>query len=286
MICGPVTPLLQHSIQLMPETTAPTKPTAASAPYTRANPFPARLAVNRRMSGPDSEKDTRHFEIDLRGWGLSFEVGDSMAVYPSNDPALVDEIINAIGAKGDEPVTAAKTQKPLREALSRDCSITQPTPKFLKEIAKRAAAAPLLQELLVPERKQDLDTYLWGMEVIDFLTGTSVRQIHPGRIRRLADQAATTALFRCLKFACVSRSSAFHYRCCPIRKPRSAARGCLLHFSGRASQQRSGSCLSQLSETFSSSGRFEHANDHDRPRHWSCAIPRVPSGPPGHWSKR
>jgi sulfite reductase (NADPH) flavoprotein alpha-component len=153
----------------MPETTAPTKPAASSAPYTRANPFPARLAVNRRMSGPDSEKDTRHFEIDLRGWGLSFEVGDSMAVYPSNDPVLVDEIMNAIGAKGDEPVTAAKMQKPLREALSRDCSITQPTPKFLKEIAKRAAAAPLLQELLLPERKQDLDTYLWGMEVIDFL---------------------------------------------------------------------------------------------------------------------
>jgi sulfite reductase (NADPH) flavoprotein alpha-component len=57
----------------------------------------------------------------------------------------------------------------LRDALSRDFSITQPTPKFLKEILKRAAAAPLLQELLDPQRKQDLDTYLWGMEVIDFL---------------------------------------------------------------------------------------------------------------------
>ena len=122
------------------------------------------------MSGPESEKDTRHFELDLSGWGLSFEVGDSMAVYPSNEPGLVDEIINAIGAKGDEIVTAGKTQKSLREALSRDCSITQPTPKLLKEIAKRASAAPLLQELLAPERKQDLDTYLWGLEVIDFLT--------------------------------------------------------------------------------------------------------------------
>jgi sulfite reductase (NADPH) flavoprotein alpha-component len=27
----------------------------------------------------------------------------------------------------------------------------------------------LLQELLHPERKHDLDQYLWGMEVIDFL---------------------------------------------------------------------------------------------------------------------
>src|SRR5437868_8202745 len=33
-----------------------------------------------------------------------------------------------------------------------------------------AAAAPTLKYLLAPDRKQDLETYLWGMEVIDFLT--------------------------------------------------------------------------------------------------------------------
>src|SRR3954463_12849542 len=98
--------------------------TVAALPYSRTKPFPARMLVNRRMSGPESEKDTRHFELDLTGWGLNFEVGDSMAVYPSNEPKLVEEVISAIGAKGDELVLAAKTQKPLREALSRDYSIT------------------------------------------------------------------------------------------------------------------------------------------------------------------
>src|ERR1700756_3505472 len=57
----------------------------------------------------------------------------------------------------------------LREALLRDYSITQPTPKFLKAIAQRADAAPTLSYLLAPDRKQDLQTYLWGMEVVDFL---------------------------------------------------------------------------------------------------------------------
>jgi sulfite reductase (NADPH) flavoprotein alpha-component len=154
----------------MPEVTAPAKPPPSASSYTRANPFPGRLVVNRRLSGPESEKETCHFEVDLTGWGLSFEVGDSMAVYPTNDPALVEQIIHAIGANGDELVPAAKTQKNLRDALLRDYSITQPTPKLLKAIAKRASAAPLLQELLDPERKQDLDAYLWGMEVIDFLS--------------------------------------------------------------------------------------------------------------------
>jgi sulfite reductase (NADPH) flavoprotein alpha-component len=83
---------------------------------------------------------------------------------------LVDEIIRAIGATGSEQVPRLKGEPTsLREALLRDYSITQPAPKFLKAIAHRADAAPTLRSLLVPERKQDLQTYLWGMEVIDFL---------------------------------------------------------------------------------------------------------------------
>ena len=139
-------------------------------PYTRANPFPARVAVNRSLCGEGSEKDTRHFEIDLKGWGLNYEVGDSMTVWPTNDPALVGEILAKISAKGDEAVKGPAGEKSLREVLFRDCRITQTTPKFLKAISERAVnGAPLLTELLKPERKLDLEKYLWGMEVIDFL---------------------------------------------------------------------------------------------------------------------
>src|SRR4030095_13456138 len=154
----------------MTEATATATPAVAPQRYTRANPFPARMVVNRGLSGPESEKDTRHFELDLTGWGLSFEVGDSLAVYPTNEEELVDEIIHTIGATGDEQVPRPKGEPPtLRQALLRDYSIKQPTPKFLKAIAQRASAAPTLSYLLAPNRKQDLETYLWGMEVIDFL---------------------------------------------------------------------------------------------------------------------
>jgi sulfite reductase (NADPH) flavoprotein alpha-component len=150
----------------MAEVAAPSKP---ASQWTRQNPFPGKLTVNRRLSGPESEKDTRHFEIDLTDWGLSFEVGDSVAVYPTNDPELVQEILHSLGATGDEQVTSAKTQKSFREALLRDLSITQPTPKFLKAITERANSANLLKDLMHPERKEDLGRYLWGLEVIDFL---------------------------------------------------------------------------------------------------------------------
>src|SRR3954468_16744049 len=148
-----------------------TETPAAPKAYGRTNPYPARLTVNRRLN-PGSEKDTRHLEVDLTGWGLSYEVGDSLAVYPLNDPPLVEEILTAIGASGEEMVPSSTKNAPalpLREALLRDYRITQPTPKFLKAIAERASAAPLLKELLHGDRKHDLDTYLHGLEMIDFL---------------------------------------------------------------------------------------------------------------------
>src|SRR5207249_11925913 len=93
----------------------------AAPPYSRANPFPAKLLVNRQLSGSEPAKDTRHLELDLTGWGLSFEVGDSLAVYATNDPQLVDEIINALGATAEQDVprpTGALTT--LREASLPD----------------------------------------------------------------------------------------------------------------------------------------------------------------------
>jgi len=128
------------------------------------------MVVNRRLNEGNRNKETRHHEISLAGSGLTFEPGDSMAVYATNDPPLVEEIIRAIGARGDEIVPSAKNETaPLRQALLRNYTITTPTPKFLKAIVERASAAPLLKELLQPDHKHDLQVYLWGMEIIDFL---------------------------------------------------------------------------------------------------------------------
>lgn len=141
-----------------------------TSPYSRTNPFPAKMIVNRRLNEGNRNKETRHHEISLAGSKLTFEPGDSMAVYATNDPPLVEEVIRALGATGDEIVPAGKNETaPLRQALLHNYTITTPTPKFLKAIVERASAAPLLKELLQPDHKHDLQVYLWGMEIIDFL---------------------------------------------------------------------------------------------------------------------
>jgi sulfite reductase (NADPH) flavoprotein alpha-component len=145
--------------------------TAAASAYSRKNPFPSRLAVNRALCGTGSEKETRHFELDLTASGLVYECGDSIGVFPKNDPALAQEIIHALHATGDEIVPGNDgTPKQLRAALIEDFQITQPSKQFIQAIADRGGeAAAFIRDMLDPLRKNDLEEYLWGLEYIDFL---------------------------------------------------------------------------------------------------------------------
>ena len=42
--------------------------------YSRKNPFRAALAVNRKLTGETSQKETRHFELSLAGSGLQLSL--------------------------------------------------------------------------------------------------------------------------------------------------------------------------------------------------------------------
>ncbi len=148
--------------------------TETASLYSRKNPFPARHVINHRLSGSQSEKETRHHEISLAGSGLVYEVGDSLGVFPTNDPALVDEIIKAIHATGDEEVPGNDGQpKKLRQALTSDYVITQPVSKeFIKALVEKGGdGVDLLRTLSTdPLRKKELEEYLYGLEFIDFIT--------------------------------------------------------------------------------------------------------------------
>jgi sulfite reductase (NADPH) flavoprotein alpha-component len=56
-------------------------------------PFEARLAVNRSLTASDSDKEVRHYELDLTGSGIAYHAGDSIAVHATNDPALVEAML-------------------------------------------------------------------------------------------------------------------------------------------------------------------------------------------------
>ncbi len=146
----------------------------ASVTYSKDFPFPARLLENRVLNKDGSSKDVRHLVIDIAGSGLTYTAGDSLGVYATNRPQLVDEVIGLLGATGNEPVSLPRLTGPvsLREALTAHLSLASPTKRILETLAARTtddAERAQLAALLAPEAKEALEMFLAQREYIDLL---------------------------------------------------------------------------------------------------------------------
>jgi sulfite reductase (NADPH) flavoprotein alpha-component len=159
------------------------EPSEASA-YSKDNPFHARVLENRVLSGPGSEKETRHFVVGMAGSGLHYKAGDSLGVFPSNSPEGVEEILAALGAAGSEPVLLLKAAGPVtfREALTSNLALAGPTRRMVETLAAKAtdpAEKAKLEGLLVPESKDLLAGWLHEREFIDLLLEFPSARLQP-----------------------------------------------------------------------------------------------------------
>ncbi|HYE31382.1 MAG TPA: sulfite reductase subunit alpha [Methylomirabilota bacterium] len=93
--------------------------------HSRSRPFTAPLLTARILNAPGSAKETRHFEFSLEGSGLSYDAGDALGVFPSNDPALVSAILEALEVDGDTTLSLDGVQISFREALLDKLDITR-----------------------------------------------------------------------------------------------------------------------------------------------------------------
>ena len=143
-------------------------------PYTKDNPLAAKLLENRVLNKDGSSKDVRHLVVDIAGSGLTYTVGDSLGVFAANRPQAVEEIIELLGATGNEPVNPPRLPAPvsLREALTTKLSLAGPTKRMLETFAAKttdAKEAAQLAELLAPGAEELRETFLGQREFIDLL---------------------------------------------------------------------------------------------------------------------
>ncbi len=154
-------------------TEAEAAPTAAAAPvvesvYSRTNPFKAEVLENLNLNGRGSNKETRHVELSLEGSGLTYEPGDSLGVYPENDPELVKLILEETKWDENQQVTVNKEDVTLKEALSKKLEITVLT-KPLIEKAAQLSSNEKLKALVTPEKINELKAYIDGRDLLDLL---------------------------------------------------------------------------------------------------------------------
>ena len=105
-----------------------------AGPSTRDRHLPvdARLSVNRLLNSPDSDKEVRHYEVDVAGLEIAYEAGDSLAVHAANDPALVELLLAALGVGRDDTVTGH--DEPLGVLLTERLEIRTPS-RALQDVA-------------------------------------------------------------------------------------------------------------------------------------------------------
>ncbi|MEL4888969.1 NADPH-dependent assimilatory sulfite reductase flavoprotein subunit [Pectobacterium betavasculorum] len=118
-----------------------------SSPYSKSSPLHATFAVNQKVTGRNSEKDVRHIEIDLGDSGLRYQPGDALGVWFDNDPALVQELLELLWLKGDEPVSVDGKTLPLSQALKSHFELTQNTAPIVEKYAALSRNETLLSLL-------------------------------------------------------------------------------------------------------------------------------------------
>lgn len=116
-------------------TVIPTEPDE----FTRAKPILAVLARNELLTTASAAKEVRQFGFDISEYDVSYSVGDSLGVYASNDPAVVDSWLAATALNPDSVIEVDGIEQSLRDALISSYDICRVTPDLLRFVADSCA---------------------------------------------------------------------------------------------------------------------------------------------------
>ena len=136
---------------------APAQPLASVTPingqvlskYNRSHPFAAEILANQKITSRHASKDVRHIELSLAGSELTYQPGDALGVWFSNDPAVVEGIIRGLGLSADAKVEFNGQQGSLAEVLREHVELSLLTPKIVQnysELADNAALSAIVAD--------------------------------------------------------------------------------------------------------------------------------------------
>jgi len=142
------------------------------AKYTRNQPYLSKVLTNQRLTGPESEKETIHVELELEE-GMTYTPGDAVGIIPTNREEQVESVLKALGFSGTERVLDHyKVEISLHEALTTRLGIGKLARGSVNQYAKLCGETVPegLKGLLGPENKALAEEYVWGREFLDLVT--------------------------------------------------------------------------------------------------------------------
>jgi sulfite reductase (NADPH) flavoprotein alpha-component len=159
---------LAADVEAAPARVVSLRPVSNAAPvHDKRNPFPATVLENIAIVSRHSSKETRHVELDLSGSGLKYQPGDALGFVPKNDPAVVEQLLEASGLSAEVEVSVKNESIPLADALTNRFEITIGSPRFVEQWAKLSDAAEL--RALVTADSADRVKYLEKNHIADII---------------------------------------------------------------------------------------------------------------------
>ena len=138
----------------------------------RHHPISAFIKERFLLTKQGSTKQTFHISLDFGQHPIRFKVGDSIGVHAQNDPRLVQHLIEAMKAKGDEQIADPRSGAPstLWNFLSYKANLSRLTSSFLKlfyECECGHDKKNRLHHLLQQENKPLLSQFLSAHDPLD-----------------------------------------------------------------------------------------------------------------------
>jgi sulfite reductase (NADPH) flavoprotein alpha-component len=135
--------------------------------YTRNSPYTSLVNVNYLLTAEGSEKETRHVELALEE-GMTYTPGDAVGIIPENRAEAVEDVLKALGYKGNERVLDHyKVEITLEEALRTRLGIGKLARGSVGQYAKLAPEVEGLKVLTGAENRARAEEYCWGREFVD-----------------------------------------------------------------------------------------------------------------------
>ncbi|MBL8739482.1 MAG: NADPH-dependent assimilatory sulfite reductase flavoprotein subunit, partial [Myxococcales bacterium] len=168
------------------------------APGTRRNPVRARVLANTNLNLAGSSKATHHLSLDASMLPSGYVVGDSIGVWPENDPALVAELLSLTKLEPTAMVTLADKELSLGEALARKLEIQAPDARMVErahpdvsseerqKLLHGAHVIDLLRKDARPWTASELVRHLRPMAPRLYSIASSLKA-HPGEVHLLID---------------------------------------------------------------------------------------------------
>lgn len=143
--------------------------------YTIKNPFHAKIIERDSLTKEGSTKKTYRLVLDISGSNIHYQVGDSIGIFPQNDPEQVHFILKVLQLDRTATVQDPRSDQTysLEDYLLKKANINLLNKKILywalntlSEESKKSE----LHEFLKPEHKEALKQYLQSISLWDFLS--------------------------------------------------------------------------------------------------------------------